>query len=77
MYKGQKENKQKVLKIVSYKDINNKIQYKVKWIGYNKTIWELLKKPKECYKKGIGALEEKGLGNIKELKVNRLVKGNR
>ena len=37
IYKGQKEDKWKVLKIVSYKDINKKIQYKVKWVGYNKT----------------------------------------
>ena len=37
IYRGQEEDKWQVLKIVSYKDINNKIQYKVKWIGYNKT----------------------------------------
>ena len=37
MYRGQEEDKQQVLKIISYKDINNKIQYKVKQIGYNKT----------------------------------------
>ena len=37
MYKGQEEDKWQVLKIISYKDINNEIQYKVKWIGYNKT----------------------------------------
>ena len=29
-YKGQKEDKWKVLKIISYKDIDNKIWYKVK-----------------------------------------------
>jgi len=30
IYRGQKEDKWEVLKIISYKDINNKIQYKVK-----------------------------------------------
>ena len=29
IYRGQEEDKQQVLKIISYKDINNKIQYKV------------------------------------------------
>ena len=38
IYKGQK--KQEVLKIISYKDINEKIWYKVKWVGYNKTTQE-------------------------------------
>ena len=37
IYKGQEEDKQEVLKIVSYKDINKETQYKVKWVGYNKT----------------------------------------
>ena len=37
IYRGQEEDKQEVLKIISYKDINNKIQYKVQQIGYNKT----------------------------------------
>ena len=37
MYKGQKEDKQEVLRIISYKDINKETQYKVKWVGYNKT----------------------------------------
>ena len=33
---------------------------------------------KKCYKKGIGVLKENRLGNIKkELKIKRLVKGNR
>ena len=36
-YRGQEEDKWQVLKVISYKDINDKIQYKVKWIGYNKT----------------------------------------
>ena len=30
IYKGQEEDKQQVLKIISYKDIDNKTQYKVK-----------------------------------------------
>ena len=42
IYRGQEEDKQEVLKIVSYKNINNKIWYKVKQIGYNKTTQELL-----------------------------------
>ena len=37
IYRGQKEDKQEVLKIISYKDINKEIQYKVKQVGYNKT----------------------------------------
>ena len=42
IYRGQEEDKQQVLKIVSYKDVNNKIWYKVKQIGYSKTTQELL-----------------------------------
>ena len=42
IYRGQKKNKQEVLKIVSYKDINKEIQYKVKWVEYNKTTQELV-----------------------------------
>ena len=42
IYKGQEEDKQEVLKIISYKDINKEIQYKVKWVGYNKTTQELV-----------------------------------
>ena len=42
MYKGQEEDKQEVLKIVSYKDINKETQYKVKWVEYNKTTQELV-----------------------------------
>ena len=64
MYRGQEEDKQQVLKIISYKDINNKIQYKVQQIGYNKTTQELLKNLKKRYKKGIGVLEEIRLGSI-------------
>ena len=37
IYKGQEEDKQEVLKIISYKNINKEIQYKVKWVEYNKT----------------------------------------
>ncbi len=29
IYRGQEEDKQQVLKIINYKDIDNKIQYKV------------------------------------------------
>ena len=42
IYRGQEEDKQEVLKIVSYKDIDEEIQYKVKWVGYNKTTQELV-----------------------------------
>ena len=42
MYRGQEEDKWQVLKIISYKDIDNKMWYKVKWIGYSKTTWEPL-----------------------------------
>ena len=42
IYKGQEKDKQKVLKIISYKDINKEIQYKVKQVGYNKTTQELV-----------------------------------
>ena len=51
MYKGQEEDKQQVLKIISYKDINNKIQYKVKQIGYNKTTQKLLQNLKNTIRK--------------------------
>ena len=54
MYRGQEEDEQQVLKIVSYKDINDKIYYKVKWIGYNKTTQELL----ENLKNAIGKVQE-------------------
>ena len=50
-YRGQEEDKQQVLEIISYKDINNKIQYKVKWIGYNKTTQELLQNLKNAIRK--------------------------
>ena len=51
IYRGKEEDKQQVLKIVSYKDINNKIQYKVQWIGYNKTTQELLENLKNAIRK--------------------------
>ena len=50
-YKGQKEDKQEVLKIVNYKDVDNKTQYKVKQIGYNKTTQELLENLKNAISK--------------------------
>jgi len=37
IYRGQEEEKWQVLKIISYKDVNDKTWYKVKWIGYSKT----------------------------------------
>ena len=40
IYREREEDKQKVLKIVSYKDINKEIWYKVKWVEYNKTTQE-------------------------------------
>ena len=50
-YRGQEEDKQEVLKIISNKDINNKTQYEVKWIGYNKTTQEPLDNLKNAIKK--------------------------
>ena len=50
-YKGQEEDKWEVLKIIGYKDINNKMWYKVKWIGYNKTTQELLNNLKNAIRK--------------------------
>ena len=78
MYRGQEKDKQQVLKIVSYKDINNKIQYKVQQIDYNKTTQELLENLKKYYKKGIGVLEEIRLGSInkEELLKKELSKGD-
>ena len=64
IYRGQEEDKQQVLKIINYKDINNKIQYKVQQIGYNKTTQELLSNLKKYQEKGIGVLEEIRLGSI-------------
>jgi len=37
MYRGQKEDKWQVLKIISYKDVDDETWYKVKWIGYSET----------------------------------------
>ena len=42
IYRGQEEDKQEVLKIISYKDINKEIQYKVKQVKYNKTTKKLI-----------------------------------
>ena len=42
IYRGQEEDKQQVLRIISYEDVDNEIQYKIKWIGYSKTTWEPL-----------------------------------
>ena len=50
-YRGQEEDKQEVLKIISYKDIGNKIWYKVKQIDYNKTTQELLNNLKNAIRK--------------------------
>jgi len=37
-YKGQEENKWLFKKIISYKEVNNKMWYKVLWKGYKETI---------------------------------------
>ena len=42
IYRGQEEDKQEVLKIISYKNINKETQYKVKWVEYNKTTQKLV-----------------------------------
>ena len=41
-YRGQEEDKQQVSKIISYKNVDDEMWYKVKWIGYSKTTWEPL-----------------------------------
>ena len=51
IYRGQEEDKQQVLKIINYKNINNKIQYKVQQIGYNKTTQKLLENLKNAIRK--------------------------
>ena len=51
IYRGQEEDKQEVLKIISYKDINKEIWYKVKWVEYNKTTWELVYNLKNAIRK--------------------------
>ena len=51
IYRGQEEDEQEDLKIISYKDINNKTWYKVKQIGYNKTTQELLDNLKNAIRK--------------------------
>ena len=51
IYRGQEEDKQEVLKIISYKNINNKTWYKVKQIGYSKTTQKLLDNLKNAIKK--------------------------
>ena len=40
-YKGQKKNKQLVKRIINYKNINNKIWFKVLQESYKEIIWEL------------------------------------
>ena len=42
IYRGQEEDKWEVLKIISYKNINKEIQYKVKQVEYNKTTQKLV-----------------------------------
>ena len=51
IYRGQEKDEQEVLKIISYKDINNKIQYEVQQIGYNETTQELLENLKNAIRK--------------------------
>ena len=50
-YREQEEDKQEVLKIVSYKDVKDETWYKVKWIGYSKTTQELLDNLKNAIRK--------------------------
>ena len=66
IYRGQEEDEQQVLKIISYKDVDNKTQYKVKQIGYSETtqkplsnLGNVIGKVKEYQKKvGQGALKK-------------------
>ena len=54
IYREQEENKQQVLRIISYKDVDDEIQYKVKWIGYSKTTYE----PLSNLENAIGKVQE-------------------
>ena len=65
-YRGQEEDKQQVLKIISHKDVNNKTQYKVKWIGYNKTTQELLSNLKNAIGKVQEYQKKAGQGVLKK-----------
>ena len=40
-YRGQEEDKQLLKRIISYEEVDNKIQYKVLWEGYKETIQKL------------------------------------
>ena len=68
MYRGQEEDKWDVQKIISYKEVNKKVQYKVKQTGYKETTQELEenlknaeKKVKKYYKK-VGQVKERRRG---------------
>ena len=54
MYRGQKEDKWQVLKIISYEDIDNKTWYKIKQIGYSETSQE----PLSNLENAIGKVQE-------------------
>ena len=78
IYRGQEEDKQEVLKIISYKDINKETWYKVKQVKYKEITQELVYNLKNAIRKVQEYQKKKGLGNIKkELKIKGLVKGNR
>ena len=54
IYKGHKEDKQEVQKVVNYQEIDNITQYKIKWIGFDNTIQEL----KENLNKAKGKIQK-------------------
>ena len=37
-YRGQEEDKWDIQKIINYKEVNNQLWYKIKWVKYEKTI---------------------------------------
>ena len=65
-YRGQEEDKWEVQKVVNYKEVNDQLWYKVKWVGYQDTTQEpknnfknIIKKIKEYYKKAGQAVKRK------------------
>ena len=65
-YRGQEEDKWDIQKVVNYKEVNNQLQYKIKWVGYKETTWEpkenlknAIKKVKKYYKKASQTVKKK------------------
>ena len=65
-YKGQKEDKWDIQKVINDEKIDKQLQYKVKWVGYKDTTQELkdnfkntIKKVEEYYRKVDQVVEKK------------------